>query len=119
MGNRCASASTSSLPITSPFSIILPCCHCGIKSAIKRCIKARPLVYYSQKCFHQHTLVRKVHFNLQIIPSTYTISSLRDNEGDEFIDLEIGTEFIELHLLNSISRRIGMSTLSSSVKVVG
>jgi len=84
--------------------ICVQCSNCEEKNAVYRCIRARPLVYCSKDCFKNHTIIRKVHFTLQMIPHYW-------NKDIEFEDER---EFVELTQLNKISRDC-VSTTKRSV----
>lgn len=51
----------------SPSRLLLPCCNCGERSAVKRCRLARSLVYCREECFRVHKRVRDIDLAINMI----------------------------------------------------
>jgi len=62
------SVSIDDIEVGKASKLLLPCSHCGIREATRRCRLERNLVYCSEKCFDADTLRVDESFKLRCIP---------------------------------------------------
>ena len=71
---------------SSNLSSPLCCSYCRVKPAMKRCLKARSLVYCSEQCYKMHASVQRVHFKLHMIPHDWN-NEYRYQNKKEYVNL--------------------------------